>query len=51
MLAAELGIEIIFEFGQGSVWLARYGDCACLIFGGMHLNMVFEGVVVDIIWS
>lgn len=49
MLAAELRIELIFEFGQGSVGLAWYRDCASLIFSRVRLDVVLKGIVVDII--
>lgn len=49
MLDAQLVIEIVLHLGQARVGLAGDCDGLGLVSGGLDLDEVFEGVVVDII--
>jgi hypothetical protein len=51
MLAAQLGVEIIFELVESVAAAAGNGDGGGgLVFGGVHLDVVLEGVVVDVVF-
>lgn len=51
MLAAQLGVEVIFELAQGRVGPPGDGDGGGLVLGGVRLDVVLERVVVDVIYS
>ena len=49
MLAAQLEVQAILEFAQCCVLSAGDGDGRSLVASGVHLNLVLEGVVVQIV--
>ena len=51
MLAAQLGVKVILELLEGRVRAARDGDGGGLVLGGVRLDVMFERVVVDVIWT
>ena len=51
MLAAQLGVKVILELLEGRVRAAGDGDSGGLVLGGVRLDVMFERVVVDFIWT
>lgn len=49
MLDAQLVVEIVLDLGQVRVGLAGDCDSLGLVSGGVDLDEVLEGIVVDII--
>ena len=51
MLAAQLEVELIFDSEEGGVGMAEDSDGSRLVLCGVHLDVVLEGVVVNVIWD
>ena len=49
MLGAEFVVELVFDLGEVSVGLAGDNYCLCLVPGGVGLDKVFQGIVVNVI--
>lgn len=49
MLGTQLAVELVFDLGEVSVGLAGDGYCLGLVPGGVGLDEVLEGIVVDVI--
>lgn len=49
VLASELVVELVLEPAQGDVGVARDCDGIGLALGGVQLDLLFEGVVIDVI--
>jgi hypothetical protein len=49
MLSAQLVVQLILELGQCCVPMARDSNGGRLVLGGVRLDVMFEGVVVDVI--
>ena len=51
MLVAELVVQGIFESAEGSVWVAGDGESCGLVAGCVDLDLVLQGVVVDVVYA
>jgi hypothetical protein len=51
VLAAELHVEAILEFGEGGVLASGDGDGDGLVAGGVGLDLMLESVVVEVVWG
>ena len=51
MLAAEFLVEFILEEAESNILMAGDGNGCRLVFGCMHLDVVFQRVVVDVIYG
>ena len=49
MLPAQFIVEAAFKSAQGGVLMSRDRNCRRLVFGRVRLDVVLEGVVVDVI--
>ena len=49
MLLAELAVEVVLELAQWRVLVAGNGNRGRLVLGGVCLDVVLEGIVVDVV--
>lgn len=49
VLAAEFGKEGVFKLGEGGILIAGNDHGGGLVAGGVHLDLVLERVVVEVV--
>lgn len=50
MLAVELGVQVVFKLAQGQVRVAGDGHGSGAAPGGVRLDLMLEGVVVEVVY-